>query len=90
MLVMTVAFFVSQKVDRFKVSSLHSRGTSSLQGLDDRESGRRFSDLVDIRYLDLYSDEHEEDEDDKVDDELRAGRMKGKWRLLWRLWYWLA
>ena len=61
MIVMTVAFFVSRKVERLKVSSFHGHSEASTNNLSTRETRRRFTDLMDVRYLDLYSDEHEEE-----------------------------
>lgn len=49
-----------------------------------------YSDLVDIKAVDLVRDEYEEDEEDKEDDEERDTRLGGKWRLLWRIYYWLV
>ena len=90
MIVMTVTFFVVQKLAKASFLSTQGHSQTSLSDVDSRGKGQLFSDLVDVRNLDLYADEHQEDEDDSMDDELRAARIKGKWRLLWRLWYWLA
>lgn len=47
-------------------------------------------EFVDIKSIDLYTDEHEEDERDAEDDALRNARRKGRWGLLWRLWELIA
>ena len=88
MIIMTLAFFTSQKI---RSAFRHGQPATSVpDDENDHKTQRRFDDLVDIRYIDLYADEHDEDEDDCVDNETRAKRLKGRWRLLWRLWDWIA
>ena len=46
-----------------------------------------YSDLVDIRTVNLQRDEHEEEPEDVADDAERETRLKGRWRWLWKLYY---
>ncbi|KII94587.1 hypothetical protein PLICRDRAFT_97452 [Plicaturopsis crispa FD-325 SS-3] len=54
-------------------------------------SGWWYSDLVDIRTVDLRRDEHEEEIDDKVDDEQRIRRISKRYSgWAWRVFYWVV
>jgi amino acid transporter, AAT family len=49
-----------------------------------------YSDLVDVKNVDLSRDEYSEGEHDRTDDEQRINRVKGNKWYLWRLYYWIA
>ncbi|KAI0743876.1 amino acid permease-domain-containing protein [Daedaleopsis nitida] len=46
-----------------------------------------FSDLVDIRTVDLRKDEHDEEPEDLADDTRRQTKINGRWGSLWRIYY---
>lgn len=46
-----------------------------------------YSDVVDVRTVDLRRDEHEEEPEDAADDAAREVKLQGRARWLWRVYY---
>jgi amino acid transporter, AAT family len=81
--VMLVMFIFWMLLKRPGLRSSHPDGSRAL-------TGTWYSDLVDVKTVDLSRDEYMEGDHDRADDEQRITRMKGNTRYLWRLYYWLA
>jgi AAT family amino acid transporter len=65
-------------------------GLHSLHPVSGAPTGTWYSDLVDVKTVDLSRDEYAEGDQDSADDEQRVIRMKGSKGYLWRLYYWIA
>jgi len=87
-LLMLVMFIFWMLLKRPGLHHLRLSGT-----LGDGENGKRmwYSDLVDVKTVDLSRDEYVERDDDRADDKQRTNRMTQGWKgYLWRLYYWIA
>lgn len=63
---------------------------SSHPGMSGTLTGAWYSDLVDVKTVDLSRDEYAEGDHDRADDEQRVIRMKGSKGYLWKLYYWIV
>lgn len=63
-------------------SDVHSRKLDNIMRL-----ATKFNDVVDIKTVDLYKDEHMDDDWDREDDLERGLNLQSRWKLAWRFWY---
>ncbi|TFK44471.1 amino acid permease-domain-containing protein [Crucibulum laeve] len=95
MLVMFVAWMIIKRPRHTGILPSRQRRSPSSDPLaPPRQAPRNqqfwYSDLVDTKTVDLYTDEYVEVEGDKVDDEQRRKRVEGKGGILWKFYYWVV
>lgn len=50
----------------------------------------KWLDMVDVKSVNLYVDEHIEGDEDKLDDDKQAARLRGGTEWLWQLYHWVV